>query len=117
MVISGGYSAADGHIVWDVDTKGEYRTVNGVAGRGGSMDGPAPSSWAAYSMLHLQMFCWLIRSMAIDSFAPSFLSMSPPRCKQWLNRPYIRQRYIPHIPPALYPALPPALYTAYTASI
>ena len=35
-----GYSAADGRIVWDVDTKGEYRTVNGVTGRGGSIDGP-----------------------------------------------------------------------------
>jgi polyvinyl alcohol dehydrogenase (cytochrome) len=34
------YSAADGHVVWDVDTKGEYRTVNGVAARGGSIDGP-----------------------------------------------------------------------------
>jgi polyvinyl alcohol dehydrogenase (cytochrome) len=28
--------------VWDVDTKGEYRTVNGVAARGGSIDGPGP---------------------------------------------------------------------------
>ena len=36
------YSADDGRIVWDVDTKGEYRTVNGVAARGGSMDGPGP---------------------------------------------------------------------------
>jgi polyvinyl alcohol dehydrogenase (cytochrome) len=49
IVFSGGldghlraYSADDGHIVWDVDTKGEYRTVNGVAARGGSMDGPGP---------------------------------------------------------------------------
>ena len=49
IVLSGGidghlraYSADDGHIVLDVDTKGEYRTVNGVAARGGSMDGPGP---------------------------------------------------------------------------
>jgi polyvinyl alcohol dehydrogenase (cytochrome) len=49
IVFSGGvdghlraYSADDGHIVWDVDTKGEYHTVNGVAARGGSMDGPGP---------------------------------------------------------------------------
>ena len=34
------YSAEDGRIVWDVDTKMEYRTVNGVAARGGSIDGP-----------------------------------------------------------------------------
>jgi polyvinyl alcohol dehydrogenase (cytochrome) len=47
IVFSGGidghlraYSADHGRIVWDVDTKREYRTVNGVAARGGSMDGP-----------------------------------------------------------------------------
>ena len=49
IVFSGGldghlraYSADDGHIVWDVDTKGEYHAVNGVAARGGSIDGPGP---------------------------------------------------------------------------
>jgi polyvinyl alcohol dehydrogenase (cytochrome) len=47
VVFSGGldghlraYSAEDGRIVWDVDTKGERRTVNGVAAHGGSIDGP-----------------------------------------------------------------------------
>ena len=47
IVFSGGldghlraYSADDGRIVWDVDTKLEYRTVNGVAAHGGSIDGP-----------------------------------------------------------------------------
>jgi polyvinyl alcohol dehydrogenase (cytochrome) len=47
IVFSGGieghlraYSANDGRIVWDVDTKTEYATVNGVAARGGSIDGP-----------------------------------------------------------------------------
>jgi polyvinyl alcohol dehydrogenase (cytochrome) len=34
------YSANEGRIVWDLDTKTEYRTVNGVAARGGSIDGP-----------------------------------------------------------------------------
>jgi polyvinyl alcohol dehydrogenase (cytochrome) len=34
------YSAEDGHIVWDVDTNLEYRTVNGAAAHGGSIDGP-----------------------------------------------------------------------------
>jgi polyvinyl alcohol dehydrogenase (cytochrome) len=34
------YSADDGRIIWDVDTKGEHRTVNGVAAHGGSSDGP-----------------------------------------------------------------------------
>ena len=46
LVFSGGldgrlraYSAGDGRIVWDVDTKGDYQTVNGVAAKGGSIDG------------------------------------------------------------------------------
>jgi polyvinyl alcohol dehydrogenase (cytochrome) len=46
IVFSGGldghlraYAAEDGRIVWDVDTKGEYQTVNGVAAHGGSIDG------------------------------------------------------------------------------
>jgi polyvinyl alcohol dehydrogenase (cytochrome) len=46
VVFSGGvdgvlraYSADDGRILWDVDTKGEYHTVNGVTGDGGSIDG------------------------------------------------------------------------------
>jgi polyvinyl alcohol dehydrogenase (cytochrome) len=33
-----GYSTRDGRILWDVDTKGEYSTVNGIAARGGSID-------------------------------------------------------------------------------
>jgi len=37
------YSAADGKIVWDFDTIREYETVNGVEGRGGSLDGPGPA--------------------------------------------------------------------------
>ena len=36
------YSATDGSILWDFDTVREYDTVNGVAGRGGSLDGPGP---------------------------------------------------------------------------
>ncbi|HZZ22607.1 MAG TPA: PQQ-binding-like beta-propeller repeat protein [Roseiarcus sp.] len=46
LVLSGGldghlraYSTADGKIVWDMDTKGDYRTVNGVTAKGGSIDG------------------------------------------------------------------------------
>jgi polyvinyl alcohol dehydrogenase (cytochrome) len=46
LVFSGGldghlraYSTADGKIVWDMDTKGDYQTVNGVAAKGGSIDG------------------------------------------------------------------------------
>ena len=49
LVFSGGfdgrlraYSAADGKIVWDVDTEGDYQTVNGIAAKGGSIDGGGP---------------------------------------------------------------------------
>ncbi len=37
------YSTTDGKIVWDVDTIQTYQTVNGVPGRGGSIDGPGPA--------------------------------------------------------------------------
>ena len=37
-----GYSTKDGSILWDVDTIQPYQTVNGVQGRGGSLDGPGP---------------------------------------------------------------------------
>jgi polyvinyl alcohol dehydrogenase (cytochrome) len=36
------YSAVNGAILWDFDTIQEYQTVNGVPGRGGSIDGPGP---------------------------------------------------------------------------
>jgi polyvinyl alcohol dehydrogenase (cytochrome) len=34
------YSATDGKVIWDFDTERTYQTVNGVEGRGGSIDGP-----------------------------------------------------------------------------
>jgi polyvinyl alcohol dehydrogenase (cytochrome) len=37
------YSAIDGTIIWDFDTIRTYETVNGVPGRGGSIDGPGPA--------------------------------------------------------------------------
>jgi len=37
------YSATDGKVVWDFDTIRTYDTVNGVPGRGGSIDGPGPA--------------------------------------------------------------------------
>jgi len=37
-----GFSAEDGKILWDFDTVREYQTVNGVAGKGGALDGPGP---------------------------------------------------------------------------
>jgi polyvinyl alcohol dehydrogenase (cytochrome) len=37
-----GYATKDGKVVWDFDTAKEFKTVNGVAAKGGSMDGPGP---------------------------------------------------------------------------
>jgi len=34
------YAATDGKIIWDFDTVRTFETVNGVPGRGGSLDGP-----------------------------------------------------------------------------
>jgi hypothetical protein len=33
------YFAENGKIAWDMDTKGDYQAVNGVAAKGGSIDG------------------------------------------------------------------------------
>jgi polyvinyl alcohol dehydrogenase (cytochrome) len=37
------YAMADGKIVWDFDTVRPFETVNGIEGRGGSIDGPGAS--------------------------------------------------------------------------
>jgi polyvinyl alcohol dehydrogenase (cytochrome) len=37
------YSTTDGRILWDFDSIRTYETVNGVEGRGGSIDGPGPA--------------------------------------------------------------------------
>lgn len=49
MVLSGSldghiraYSAEDGKVIWDLDTAPEFTTVNGVPGRGSSLDGAGP---------------------------------------------------------------------------
>jgi polyvinyl alcohol dehydrogenase (cytochrome) len=36
------YAAEDGRILWDFDTVQDYKTVNGVPGKGGSLDGAGP---------------------------------------------------------------------------
>ena len=36
------YATEDGHILWDFDTVRNYQTVNGVPGKGGSLDGAGP---------------------------------------------------------------------------
>lgn len=50
VVFSGGWdgviralSAEDGKIIWQYDTVHEYKTVDGVAGKGGSMGSPGPT--------------------------------------------------------------------------
>jgi len=35
-----GYSSEDGKILWDFDTAREFKTVNGVKAKGGTIDGP-----------------------------------------------------------------------------
>ena len=47
VVFSGGldghlraYASGTGRLIWDIDTKKSYPTVNGVAAHGGSLDGP-----------------------------------------------------------------------------
>jgi polyvinyl alcohol dehydrogenase (cytochrome) len=47
VIFSGGldghlraYSAQDGHILWDIDTATDFKTVNGVKAHGGALDGP-----------------------------------------------------------------------------
>lgn len=37
------YSTTDGSILWDFDTVGPQKTINGVSARGGSLDGPGPA--------------------------------------------------------------------------
>jgi len=38
-----GYSTSDGKVLWDFDTAKDYQTVNGVPGKGGSIDGAGPA--------------------------------------------------------------------------
>jgi polyvinyl alcohol dehydrogenase (cytochrome) len=36
------YATADGKLLWDFDTQKDYRTINGVSAKGGSLDGAGP---------------------------------------------------------------------------
>jgi polyvinyl alcohol dehydrogenase (cytochrome) len=36
------FAAEDGQVVWDFDTRRDFSTVNGVAAKGGAIDGPGP---------------------------------------------------------------------------
>jgi len=37
------YATGNGAVLWDFDTEGPHKTVNGAAARGGSLDGPGPA--------------------------------------------------------------------------
>ena len=37
------YAAADGKIIWEYNAAHEYSTVNGVAAKGGAINGPGPT--------------------------------------------------------------------------
>jgi len=37
------YASADGRLLWETDTARDYVTINGVAARGGAIDGPGPT--------------------------------------------------------------------------
>ena len=52
------YAAKDGAIVWDFDTAGDYKTVNGVPGRGGSLDGPGPAVGGGMLFLNSGYAIW-----------------------------------------------------------
>jgi polyvinyl alcohol dehydrogenase (cytochrome) len=36
------YSTADGKVLWEYNSAGDYTTVNGIAAKGGSLNGPGP---------------------------------------------------------------------------
>ena len=46
------YSTEDGALLWDVDTAQEFETVNGVPGKGGSIDGPGPVVTQGYILVN-----------------------------------------------------------------
>jgi polyvinyl alcohol dehydrogenase (cytochrome) len=37
------YAASDGHVLWEFNTARPFTTVNGVAAKGGSLNGPGPT--------------------------------------------------------------------------
>jgi polyvinyl alcohol dehydrogenase (cytochrome) len=47
------YSAAEGKVLWDFDTAREFKTVNAISAKGGSLDGPGGGPTIAGGMLFL----------------------------------------------------------------
>ena len=52
------YTAKDGAIVWDFDTVGSYKTVNGVEAKGGSLDGAGPAIGAGMLFVNSGYVIW-----------------------------------------------------------
>ena len=55
------YATDTGNVIWDVDTAGEIDTVNGVPGRGGSLNGPGAT--VAGGMLYVSSGYGLLNFM------------------------------------------------------
>jgi polyvinyl alcohol dehydrogenase (cytochrome) len=39
------YDTKNGNVLWEFNTAREFTTINGVTGKGGSIDGPSPVAW------------------------------------------------------------------------
>ncbi len=55
------YATETGNVIWDVDTVGEFDTVNGVPGRGGALNGPGAT--VAGGMLYVSSGYGLLNYM------------------------------------------------------
>ena len=81
------YSTIDGKIVWDVDTIDVYEAVNGVLGRGGSLDGPGPGHRQRHRVREFrisdgwrnagQCFAGVFSGRKIERQAPGFRLPAP----------------------------------------
>ena len=88
------YATSDGHVLWEYNTAHEYSTVNGVAGKGGAINGPGPviagecctpTPATRISALARQEMCCSPsgRSSRADHFLGGHMSFSRRRFMQW----------------------------------
>jgi PQQ enzyme repeat len=84
------YSTKNGTILWDFDTLGRYKTVDGVDARGGSLDGAGPA--VANGMLFVNSgypslegcrvtYCWLFLWTENSRIGPSLRDQPSPKCR------------------------------------
>ena len=88
VIFSGGldghlraYAAEGGKILWDVDTKQDYATVNGVVARGGSLDG-----LSLLVLALIGMAASLRRAVATRWVRVPKVAATVPECVQSLGR-------------------------------